>query len=93
MNAAAGRWPALRAATWRTLIGLLAVTGMRQGEACRLLGDDADLETGTLVIRRFQGLGQNRPRSWQPTAVVALRAYERARGRCAIPSRRRPRSW
>ena len=36
MNAADALRPALRAATWRTLIGLLAVTGMRQGEACRL---------------------------------------------------------
>ena len=38
MNAARTLRPALRAATWRTLIGLLAVTGMRQGEACRLAG-------------------------------------------------------
>ena len=36
MTAAGDLRPALRAATWRTLIGLLAVTGMRQGEACRL---------------------------------------------------------
>jgi hypothetical protein len=27
------------------------VTGMRQGEACRLGRDDADLEAGALVIR------------------------------------------
>ena len=36
MRAADGLAPTIRAATWRTLIGLLAVTGMRQGEACRL---------------------------------------------------------
>lgn len=42
--------PALRAATWRTLIGLLAVTGMRQGEACRLERNDVDLQAGTLLI-------------------------------------------
>ena len=46
MNAAGGLQPAIRAATWRTLIGLLAVTGMRQGEACRLGRDDADLAPG-----------------------------------------------
>ena len=51
ISAADGLEPALRAATWRTLIGLLAVTGMRQGKACRLEHDDADLEAGTLVIR------------------------------------------
>ena len=35
MAAARTLQPAFRAVTWRTLIGLLAVTGMRQGEACR----------------------------------------------------------
>ena len=46
MNAAEALRPALRAATWRTLIGLLAVTGMRQGQACRLGRDDVDLQAG-----------------------------------------------
>jgi integrase len=78
MNAADDLRPALRAATWRTLIGLLAVTGMRQGEACRLLRDDADLETGTLVIRDSK-FGKSRLVFLHPTAVAALRAYERAR--------------
>jgi integrase/recombinase XerD len=80
MNAADDLRPALRAATWRTLIGLLAVTGMRQGEACRLLRDDAGLETGTLVIRDSK-FGKSRLVFVHPTAVVALRAYERARDR------------
>ena len=80
MNAADDLRPALRAATWRTLIGLLAVTGMRQGEACRLLRDDVDLETGTLVIRDSK-FGKSRLVFLHPTAVVALRAYERARDR------------
>ena len=44
MSAAGSLQPAMRAATWRTLIGLLAVTGMRQGEACRLGRDDVDLD-------------------------------------------------
>ena len=38
--------PPFRAATWRTLIGLLAVTGMRTSEACRLDRDDVDLDDG-----------------------------------------------
>jgi integrase len=78
MNAAGTLRPALRAATWRTLIGLLAVTGMRQGEACRLLRDDTDLETGTLVIRDSK-FGKSRLVFLDPTAVAVLRSYERAR--------------
>jgi integrase len=78
MTAADALRPALRAATWRTLIGLLAVTGMRQGEACRLLRDDTDLETGTLVIRDSK-FGKSRLVFLHPTAVTALRSYERAR--------------
>ena len=36
MDATGSLRPALRAPTWHTLIGLLAVTGLRVGEACRL---------------------------------------------------------
>jgi integrase len=78
MSAADGLTPAIRAATWRTLIGLLAVTGMRQGEACRLGRGDVDLETGTLVIADSK-FGKSRLVFLHPTAVTALRAYEKAR--------------
>ena len=78
MTAADSLRPALRAATWRTLIGLLAVTGMRQGEACRLSRDDVDLEAGTAVIRDSK-FGKSRMVFLHPTAVTALRAYEKAR--------------
>jgi len=78
MNAAGGLTPAMRAATWRTLVGLLAVTGMRQGEACRLRRGDADLETGTLVITDSK-FGKSRLVFLHPTASSALRAYARAR--------------
>jgi len=80
MSAAGGLAPPLRAATWQTLIGLLAVTGMRQGEACRLGRDDADLETGTLVIRDSK-FGKSRQVFLHPTAITALRAYQQARDR------------
>jgi integrase/recombinase XerD len=80
MSAADGLTPALRAATWRTLIGLLAVTGMRQGEACRLGRDDVDLETGTLVILDSK-FGKSRQVFLHPTAISALRAYQQARDR------------
>lgn len=78
MSAAGGLAPAMRAATWRTLVGLLAVTGMRQGEACRLRRDDVDLETGTLVIADSK-FGKSRLVFLHPTASSALRAYARAR--------------
>jgi integrase len=80
MNAADDLAPAMRAATWRTLIGLLAVTGMRQGEACRLSRDDVDLGGRTLVIRDSK-FGKSRQVFLHLTAVAALRAYERARDR------------
>jgi integrase/recombinase XerD len=80
MNAADDLVPVMRAATWRALIGLLAVTGMRQGEACRLQRDDVDLSDGTLVIRDSK-FGKSRQVFLHPTAVAALRTYQRARDR------------
>jgi len=80
MSAAEGLAPAMRAATWRTLIGLLAVTGMRQGEACCLLRDDVDLDAETLVIADSK-FGKSRLVFLHPTAAAALRAYEQARDR------------
>jgi integrase/recombinase XerD len=40
----------LRQATYRTLIGLLAVTGLRAGEAVRLDRDHVDLQAGVLSV-------------------------------------------
>jgi integrase/recombinase XerD len=80
MSAADGLAPAMRAATWRTLIGLLAVTGMRQGQACRLLRDDVDLDAETLVIADSK-FGKSRLVFLHPTGAAALRAYEQARDR------------
>jgi len=51
---------------------------MRQGEACRLERDDADLEAGTLVIADSK-FGKSRLVFLHPTAITALRVYERAR--------------
>jgi integrase/recombinase XerD len=44
------RFP-LRTATYQTLIGLLAVTGMRVGEAIRLDRADLDLDSGVITVR------------------------------------------
>jgi integrase len=42
----------LRAWTYTTLLGLLAVTGMRHGEALALDRGDVDLDAGVLTVRR-----------------------------------------
>ncbi len=73
------RFP-LRAATYQTLIGLLAVTGMRVGEAIRLDRTDADLTDGVLTIREPK-FGKSRLVPLHPTTVTALGAYLRLRDR------------
>jgi integrase/recombinase XerD len=78
MSAARMLRPAFRAMTWRTLIGLLAVTGMRQGEACRLDRGDVDLNAETVTISDSK-FGKSRMVFLHPTAAAALRAYDRAR--------------
>ena len=44
--------PRFKAVTWRTLIGLLAATGMRPGEACHLIVSDIDLANGVVQVLR-----------------------------------------
>ena len=87
LMAAAGRLaPPLRAATWQTLIGLLAVTGMRKSEACGLDRDQVDLDTGVLVITDAK-FGKSRQLFLHPTTVAALRRYQRRRDRwCPAPA-------
>jgi integrase len=51
---------------------------MRQGEACRLRRDNADLQSGTLVIADSK-FGKSRQVFLHPTAIAALHAYEEAR--------------
>jgi integrase/recombinase XerD len=62
------------AATCATLIGLLAVTGMRVGEALRLDVDDVDSSQRLLVIRdsKFQ---RSREVPLHPSTMLALRHY------------------
>jgi integrase/recombinase XerD len=70
----------LRQATYRTLIGLLAVTGMRIGEAIRLDNDDVDLRHGILTVHGTK-FGKSRELPVHATTVAALRAYLRRRDR------------
>jgi integrase len=86
MAAAGGLAPPLRAATWQTLIGLLAVTGMRKSEACHLDRDQVDLDAGALVITDAK-FGKARLLFLHPTTVAALRTYQRCRDRwCPEPA-------
>lgn len=77
-----------RVATFRTLIGLLAVTGMRVGEALALDRDDIDTADHVLTIRLTK-FGKSREVPVHPTTVEALQAYlgrrdrPRASGRTA----------
>ena len=47
----AGCGPGCAALTYAAVIGLLASCGLRIGEACRLDGDDVDLDEGVLTVR------------------------------------------
>jgi len=67
-----------RADTYQTLIGLIAVTGMRNGEAVRLDRDDVDLEQGLLTIRNSK-FGKSRQIPIHPSTVDALAEYARRR--------------
>jgi integrase/recombinase XerD len=84
--AAAGRLRRpLRAATYRSVFGLLAVTGMRVGEAIALDDADVDLPGGVLVIREAK-FGKQRRLPLHPSTVAALRDYAAARDQlCTWP--------
>ena len=70
----------LRAATYSTLLGLLAVTGMRVSEPVALDRDDIDLTRGILIIRRTK-FGKSRMLPLHATTVEALRHYHKLRDR------------
>jgi integrase/recombinase XerD len=69
-----------RTATARALIGLLAVTGMRVGEAIRLDRGDIDHAHELLIVRDSK-FGKSRQLPLHPTTIVALRRYLRRRDR------------
>ncbi|WP_290900013.1 tyrosine-type recombinase/integrase [Hoeflea sp.] len=63
-------------ATYRTLIGLLAATGMRIGEAIDLDRDDFDAVSGMVTIRRAK-FDKARALPLHPSTVAALDDYLR----------------
>jgi integrase/recombinase XerD len=78
IGAARGLRPPLRAARHVTLIGLLAVTAIRPGEAVALDRDDVDLRHGIVHVRA----GKQRKQREVPlhaTTISALRDYARLR--------------
>jgi integrase len=70
--------PRFKAVTWRTLIGLLAATGMRPGEACRLIVSDIDLASGMVQVLETK-FGKSRLVFIHPTTVTVLGNYLRVR--------------
>jgi integrase/recombinase XerD len=77
--------PAVRAATYEALFGLLATCGMRVGEAVGLDRDDVDLQAGVITIRHAKF---DRPRlvPLHPTVTEALSRYAAERDRlCPRP--------
>lgn len=68
----------LRILTYQTLISLLAVTGMRVGEAIRLDMSDLDFRAGILTVR-LSKFRKSRELPLHATTIAALRAYTRRR--------------
>jgi integrase len=75
----------LKAATFETLLGLLACTGMRAGEAMRIDRGDFDPGAGLLNIWGSK-FGKSRQLILHPSTVAALRRYLRRRDQlCPSP--------
>jgi integrase/recombinase XerD len=76
----------LRAATYETLIGLLAATGLRVGEAIRLDRRDIDWDEGVLLVRRSK-FGKSRVVPLRSSTLEALNECARRRDRlCPHPA-------
>ncbi|MCP4201520.1 MAG: tyrosine-type recombinase/integrase, partial [bacterium] len=78
---AAGQLPSatgLRAATYTTLVGLLAVTGMRMGEAIDLDREDVDLDADILLVQRTK-FGKSRLVPIHASTHQALADYQALR--------------
>jgi integrase len=72
--AARGLAPALRGATYETLFGLIASTGLRVSEAVHLQDSDVDLKSGILSVRRTK-FAKSRLVPLHPSTTDALKRY------------------
>lgn len=79
IEAAGALTPPPRAASYQTVIGLMAATGLRLGEALDLDREDVDLDDGALHVRARQTKQREVP--LHPTTTEALGEYARARDR------------
>jgi integrase/recombinase XerD len=79
MGAAGVLTARLRAASYRTVVGLMATTGLRLGEALDLDRRDVDLHDGALLVRAMQTKQREGP--LHATTTAALREYTRLRDR------------
>ncbi len=68
----------LRAATYATLFGLIAATGLRIGEALGLADVDVDLAAGVLTVRGAK-FGKSRLVPVHPSVIAPLSAYRATR--------------
>lgn len=73
-----GPSPGLRGATYETLFGLMASTGLRVSEAVNLLETDVDLKAGMLTIRMTK-FAKSRYVPMHPSVVNVLRRYQSLR--------------
>jgi integrase/recombinase XerD len=78
MTAARALRTPLVAATYETLIGLLAVTGLRVGEVINLDRVDVDLAAGKLTVVNGK-FGKSRQVPLHPSTIARLRDYARRR--------------
>jgi integrase/recombinase XerD len=74
VQAAARRPTPISAATYPALINVLAVTGMRFGEAIALNTDDFDTDAGVLTVRDGK-FGKTRLLPLHPTSSAGIRHY------------------
>lgn len=68
----------LRAATYETLFGLMASTGLRISEAIHLLDTDVDLAQGLLTVRQTK-FNKSRQLPLHPSVTAALLRYRTLR--------------
>jgi integrase len=70
--------PGLRGATYETLFGLIASTGLRVSEAVHLLDIDVDLKSGTLTIRKTK-FAKSRHVPLHTSTIAAMQRYRALR--------------
>lgn len=77
---ALGPHGSLRPATFETLFGLMASTGLRVSEAIHLHDADVDLRHGMLIVRQTK-FAKSRQLPLHPSTVAALARYRQQRTR------------